>query len=179
MGYTKKTQTNVTTNVSKNEEIIEKEEKTFKPEDGIPCKSMVSGPLYVKGYRSKIPYTWADYGDVIEVEYRDLIYMARMNGNTTLYQPRIIVEDEDFVEQNPKLKTLYDSMYTESDLYEVLDMSPAKMKQVIAKLPVGCKNAIKGIASTMIDDGRLDSISKIKALDEVFETNMLLTLVQD
>ena len=53
------------------------------------------------------------------------------------------------------------------------------MVDTINALPMGCKNALKGITATMIDNGQLDSIQKIKALDEIFETNMLLTLVQE
>ena len=58
-------------------------------------------------------------------------------------------------------------------------MPTTQMGEYIKALPVGCKNAIKGVAATMIDNGSLDSIQKIKALDEIFETNMLLTLVQE
>ena len=53
------------------------------------------------------------------------------------------------------------------------------MKTEISKLPVGAKESIKGIAATMIDSHVLDSVQRIKALDEIFGTNMLLTLVQE
>ena len=53
------------------------------------------------------------------------------------------------------------------------------MKSAIEQLPSGAKEAIKGIASTMINSHILDSVQKIKVLDEIFGTNMLLTLVQE
>lgn len=177
MSY-KKTE-NVSNTIEENVSESTIKERVFDQEDLIPCRSMVSGGLYITGYRSKIPYTWADYGDVVDVEYRDLIYMVRTNGDVSIYKPRIIVEDEDFVNQNPKLKNFYDSIHTESDLYSILTMDVNQMKETIKKLPEGCKTALKGIASTMIDDGRLDSVSKIKALDEIFGTSMLLTLVRE
>ena len=74
---------------------------------------------------------------------------------------------------------LYESMYTKGDLMEIINLPISQMVDTIKALPMGCKNALKGIAATMIDNGQLDSIQKIKALDEIFETNMLLTLVQE
>lgn len=181
MAYTKKVN-NVTNNTNVTDEEVKedvKNERKFEQDDSIPCRSMVSGGLYITGYRSKIPYTWADYGDVVDVEYRDLIYMVRTNGNKSIYEPRIVIEDEDFINQNPKLKDLYDSLYSNSDLYEILSLPESSMVETIKTLPNGCKTALKGIVSTMINDGRIDSVRKIKALDEVFGTNMLVTLIQE
>lgn len=178
MAYTKKTNNTVTTDTENINTTIETA-RTYDQEDLIPCRSMVSGLLYIRGNRSKIPYRWADYGDVVEIEYRDLIYMVRTHNNKYIYSPKLIIEDEEFIAQNPKLKEFYDSLYTESDLYEIISMPVNQMKPIVEKLPIGCKNALKGIASTMIDEGRLDSVNKIKALDEIFGTQMLLTLIQD
>ena len=164
--------------VSEDKEVKVTERK-YKNSDLIPCRSIVSGGLYIEGSRSKILYSWADYGDVIEMEYQDLIYMVRTRANTDIYEPRIIIEDEEFVRQNKSLEELYDSLYSTKDLKEILKMPIPKMKQEIEKLPSGVKNAIKGIASTMIDAHTLDSVQKIKTLDEIFGTQMLLTLVQE
>ena len=46
------------------------------------------------------------------------------------------------------------------------------MKATIMKLPEGAKNSIKHIASQLISDGTLDSVKKIKTLDEIFDTEL-------
>ena len=153
--------------------------RKFEQEDLIPCRSMVSGQLFIEGARSKLLYTFADYNDVCDIEYRDLIYMVRTYNNRFVYEPWIIIEDEDFIAQNPKLAELYESMYTNSDLIEILNMPTTEMGEYIKALPIGCKNAIKGVTATMIDNGSLDSVQKIKVLDEIFGTNMLLTLIKE
>lgn len=153
--------------------------KTFEPEDLIPCRSMVSGQLFIEGTRSKLLYTFADYGDVCDIEYRDLIYLVRSYRDKTIYEPRIVVEDEDFIAQNPKLGELYESMYTNGDLMDVINLPLTQMVSTVNSLPVGCKNALKGVVATMIDSGALDSIKKIKALDDIFGTNMMITLAQE
>ena len=191
MSYTKKTTTAPkkdainketdpkVTNESKTTNTPVVEEKIFNPEDTIPCRSIVSGGLYIEGSRSHILYSWADCGDVEDVEYRDLIYLVRTRANANIYSPRIIIEDEDFINQNKSVKDFYDSMYDTSDLNQILLLPISQMKAEIVNLPIGAKESIKGIAATMIDSHVLDSVQRIKALDEIFGTNMLLTLVQE
>mgnify|MGYP000244825150 FL=1 len=191
MSYTKKTTTapkkdainketdTKVTNESKTTNTPVVEEKIFNPEDTIPCRSIVSGGLYIEGSRSHILYSWADCGDVEDVEYRDLIYLVRTRANANIYSPRIIIEDEDFINQNKSVKDFYDSMYDTSDLNQILLLPISQMKAEIVNLPIGAKESIKGIAATMIDSHVLDSVQRIKALDEIFGTNMLLTLVQE
>lgn len=174
----KETDTKVT-NESKTTNTPVVEERIFNPEDTIPCRSIVSGGLYIEGSRSHILYSWADCGDVEDVEYRDLIYLVRTRANANIYSPRIIIEDEDFINQNKSVKDFYDSMYDTSDLNQILLLPISQMKAEIANLPIGAKESIKGIAATMIDSHVLDSMQRIKALDEIFGTNMLLTLVQE
>lgn len=183
MAYTKKTNNDVSKNEKKEEEVLKTNDsstkKEFGQEDLILCRSMVSGQLFVDGVRSGLLYTFADYNDTCEIEYRDLIYLVRSYKDKTIYEPRIVIEDEDFIAENPKLAELYESLYTKGDLMEIINLSLSQMVDTINALPMGCRNALKGIAATMIDNGQLDSIQKIKALDEIFETNMLLTLVQE
>ena len=164
-----------------NETVIEevKEPRKFEQTDGIRCRSLVSGALYITGMRSGIPYTWADYNDVQEVEYRDLIYMVRSRGDKSIYAPRIIVEDDDFISQNKELETLYSSMYTTSDLRDIVKLPVRTMIAEINKLPQGAKESLKSIVSTMIDSHELDSVQKIKAIDELFGTRLLLTMAQE
>lgn len=159
-------------------EVMEKEKK-YKNTDLIPCRSIVSGGLYIEGNRSKILYSWADYGDVVEIEYQDLLYMVRTRANKDIYLPRIIIEDEEFVKQNKSLEELYNSLYSTKDIRDIIELPVNRMMAEIKKLPEGVKNSVKGIASTMIDAHQLDSVQKIKALDEFFGTQMLLTLVQE
>ena len=183
MAYTKKTNNDVSKNEKNEEEVLKTNDsstkKEFGQEDLILCRSMVSGQLFVDGVRSGLLYTFADYNDTCEIEYRDLIYLVRSYKDKTIYEPRIVIEDEDFIAENPKLAELYESLYTKGDLMEIINLPLSQMVDTINALPMGCRNALKGIAATMIDNGQLDSIQKIKALDEIFETNMLLTLVQE
>lgn len=146
--------------------------KTYGPNDGIPCKSITQGGLYMPGLKSNILYTWVDSGDVVEVEYQDLMAAIRSN-NGYVMRPLFVIEDSGVIEHYPQIKKLYDSLYSVGELEDViLDLDPASMKATILSLPEGAQTSISHLASKMVSDGRLDSVKKIKILDEIFDTDM-------
>lgn len=151
---------------------VKKEKRKYEQSEGILCKSITSGGLYMPGLKSNILYTWIDSGDQIEVEYQDLLAAIRSN-NSYVMRPFFVIEDEEFVSQFPQLKKLYDKLYSVGELKDVItDLSPADMKATILSLPQGAQDSIKHIASKMVSDGTLDSVRKIKILDEIFDTEM-------
>lgn len=177
----------------KTEEPVKEEKKEVKPKtiknvkeskfndkDLIPCKSVTSGGLsFIGASGNKVRFE--DYGMVEYVEYGDLRREAQSaNPTNYLFYPRFIVLDSDFIEEFPKLEEFYNKFYTdEGDFEAILEMDNAQMIEAIEKLPKGCKECLKGIVSTKIDAGELDSVQKIKVLDGIFKTNMLLTLANN
>lgn len=156
------------------ETVAKREPKKFEATDGIPCRSIVSGGLYMSGIKSHIMYEWSDNGDITEVEYQDIVAAIRSNVSY-ISKPYFIIEDEDIIAQFPQLNRIYASMYSFKDLRDVLTELPAKsMKATILSLPEGAKESIKNIASQMISNGTLDSVQKIKILDEIFDTELML-----
>lgn len=154
---------------------VEPTPKKFKETELIPCLSVTVGGLHMNGIRSKDLYSWVEMGDVVEVEYRDLVAAIRKRSGF-VFKPRFVIQDKDFLAQYPELEDLYGTLYTDEDIRSILTLPAAQMKEAIEKLPIGVKDAIKGLAMTGIDDGSLDSVSVIKALDEIFGTQMLLKL---
>lgn len=152
--------------------------KSFNDTDLIECKSVTNGELIMIGKKSGIIYRWADYGDIENVEYRDLLYATR-SKLSYITEPLLLILDDDFISQNRELSDFYDNMYVFKDVMEILNLPVDKMKEVVSKLPKGIKNAIKGIVVTLIDEGQFDSFKKIKALDEVLGTMMVQTLMDD
>ena len=143
--------------------------------DGILCRSIVEGVLVMTGIKSKNFYKWANAGDITEVEFQDLVSAVRSSNNTYINAPHFIIEDEDFLAQFPQVQKIYDSMYTISDLREILNLPVGDMISTIKSLPSGSQENIKDIAGKMILNGQLDSVKKIKALDELYNTNYLIT----
>ena len=156
--------------------VSTKEKRLFDKEDLIPCRSITFGELLMVGAKTKFVYRWADYDDVQEVEYQDLVYDVKIPGGSYSRFPRFVVIDDDFIEQNPVLNDIYSKIYSKSDIRKILDLSPSELKKTVEGLPKGVKDSLKTMVSTMITNGSFDSMNKIRVLDEILETQMAQTL---
>lgn len=155
--------------------VVEKkpEVRKFKDTDPINCVSITAGELGMIGIKTGINYTWAGRGDETDVEYQDLVAAIR-SGKKQITAPRFIIKDEEFLAQFPQVEQIYSSMLSYSDLKDILKLDPVNMKKAILQLPVGARDSIKNIASSQISNGFLDSVQKIKILDEIFDTKFML-----
>lgn len=182
MANTKKTyMENTETKDTEAVAVVEQEEKpakttrkkkTFENTDLIDCKSMIHGALYMKGRNTGQVYYWAGINDVIGVEYRDLVSEVRNSSSKFVYAPRFYITNEDFLSEFPKLKEFYESLYTENDFRNILNMSVRDMTAAIKELPDSAKERLKAYVGFQMGNGSLDSLSKIRALDEIFGTNL-------
>lgn len=149
--------------------------KVFKDDDRIPCMSITAGKYVAVGDKSGEVYRWLTDGDTVDVKYSDLLAAVRMR-KPMVFKPRVVVEDEDFLADHKELQELYDSLYSADDLKAILQLSPAEMKKVVPNLPDGVKDSLKTLAIKAIDEGRLDSVQRVRVLDDIFGTDMLLKL---
>ena len=165
------------TTAAKPTTVVEKVEtpkvgkKVFKDSDGIPCRSITQGALYMEGAKTHMLYEWVEYGDITMVEYADLAAAVRTKS-WFMFSPAFIVDDEDFISQNAQLKKFYEENYSVHDLERILHLPINKMKEEITALPKSAVESLKSLAASSITEGELDSVKKIKVLDELFGTNL-------
>lgn len=146
--------------------------KKFNPSDSIPCRSTCFGELILEGYKTKLLYTWANAGDVTNVEYQDL-QALQSRKSRFLTDPLFIIEDEELVSQwSSMLKPIYEKI-DETNLDDVMKLPLTKFRAKLKSSPNGVKNSIKSMAASKINSGELDSISKIKAIDEILGTDFI------
>lgn len=146
--------------------------KEFKDSDYILCRSIWSGGLTVT-CKSGSVYEFNRYGAECDIEYRDLIYLTRKNSDH-IFTPRFIILDEDYLEEFPQIKRLYSTMYTPTELHTIVDLPIPQMKMEIEKLPDETKSTLMSLVATDIAKGRIDSIKKVKALSEIFNSDFNL-----
>lgn len=165
------------------EEVVEAEVKKpttkaprkYAPDEQIICRSITYGELLITGPKSKLLYSWSNYGDTTPVEYQDL-QALRSVRSTHLLKPRIVVEDEELIAQWGKdFNDLY-SKVIDVDVEKLLDLPLGKFKTALKNAPKGVQQAVKNIAGEKIMDGSLDSLAKIKAIDEIIGTDLKLYL---
>lgn len=149
------------------------EKKVFDPNDGILCRSVTHGKLFVDGVKTGMKYMFFDYDDESEIEYRDLVALVR-SRDKSVYNPRFIIMDEDFIAEYPTLKKFYNDHFSTKNIKEILTLPDNQMKEAISNLPKGAVDSLKSIAVNQIVSGEIDSIRKIKTLDEAFGTDLSL-----
>lgn len=169
----------VTEEVQSTEEQIEevkptvKQKREFAPNDGIQCHSVIQGGLYFSGSKTGMFYSFSDYGDITDIEYRDLVAAVRTKS-AYIFNPYFVIDDEDFIAEFPTLAKFYEEKFSVKDLKEILSLSVGEMTEAISKLPATAVDSLKKIAATEVGSGKLDSVRKIKALDEIFGTDLNL-----
>lgn len=175
-------------NVIENEDIVVEEDiktevkktkpaqqptRKFSPGDMIPCRSITYGELLLTGAKTKLLYTWSNYGDVTEMEYQDL-QALKSTRSSYLFKPRFIIEDIELVEQwSGDFKKMYDEII-EMDVEDLFRLPVGQLKAKLKKAPAGVQLAVKNVAGEKIMNGSLDSLAKIKAIDEVLGTQLML-----
>ena len=70
-------------------------------------------------------------------------------------------------------KELYDGII-EVDVEEMFNLPLTQFKSKLKKAPKGVQQAVKDIAGEKILNGSLDSLKKIKAIDEILGTDLKL-----
>lgn len=166
---TKKTETDATV-----EKPQKKELRKFAQDDLILCKSVTYGELLLPGKKSKLLYIWSNYGDTTEVEFQDL-QALRSTRSTYLMNPYFVIEDEELLDQWPELKAVYDKTMA-LDIDGLFSLPINQFKKKLRDMPIGFREPVKNIAGEKIRDGSLDSIAKIKAIDEALGTELRLML---
>ena len=147
-------------------------EKVFTDSDYILCRSVWSGGLNVVSQSGNL-YEFKDYGAECEINYRDLVTMIR-RGSDHVFLPRFVILDNDFLKDFPTVQRVYGAMYTMDDLVEILELPVNSMKAEISRLPKATKDIMRNLIATRIANGKLDSISKVRALTEIFDSDFNL-----
>lgn len=150
-------------------EINTVKKKQFTDSDYILCRSVWFGGLNVT-CKSGNTYEFSKYDSECEINYRDLVTLIRKHSDH-IFLPRFIIEDQDFLEDFPNVRNVYKKMYTTSDLLNILNLSNSQMKSEIEKLPIEAKDTLCKMIATEIAKGHIDSISKVRVLSEIFNSD--------
>lgn len=168
-------------------EVIEDEVKEVKPtpkkankskhdpNELILCRSVRFGELRLIGPKTHMPYSWANEGDVREVEFQDLVSWRALHSRY-LFDPMIIIEDEDVVEEwKADLGELYDELQS-VDIKAMFKLPHRNFVAQLKKLPTGMKTTVQNMAYSMIQDGTLYDLRTIKAIDEILGTELIMMI---
>ena len=145
------------------------------PSELIVCRSVVFGELILIGPKTQMRYSWANEGDVREVEYQDLVSWRALHSKY-LFAPFIIIEDEDICEEwKADLGTLYEEVQS-INLKDIFNLPHRQFVAQIKQLPQSMKSSVQNMAYSMIQDKTLYDLRKIEAMDEILGTELKLMI---
>lgn len=131
----------------------------------IPCRNGTAGNLI---YKSTINpcyvVEWDGFGDVQEVEFRELVSMR--GTQRRFFTENWILLDDPAVIKKLGVEAFYKNSLSVDDVNDVFSMSAAEIKETVTNLPSGTKDALAALAKEKIEAGEFDSRSAIKALSD-------------
>lgn len=154
------------------EKVVPTEQpREFQKDDLIEVKSVFAGSCTLVGRRSGNVYVWETLGEIQYVEYQDLLAEITNRYSKYIYEPLLLIEDEDVINKNPKLKDLYYAMIDVEEIEDsLLNDSVEELRSILITLPSGLKETVKSVASTLMQDGALYDVRKIRLLDDLYHT---------
>lgn len=151
----------------------ESEQREYLPSDLIPCKNIFAGTTVLTGNKTKTNYVWEGFGVVEYVEYQDLRSEILNKRSAYIYEPLIMIEDEHIVKSFKGLFELYKNMKTPEELEDLLhNGTEAELRKAIEEIPFGLQESLRSLAATMLQEGTLDSVRKVRMIDDLLDTSL-------
>lgn len=152
--------------------------KKFDLDTLVRCKSVRQNELFYVA-TTGARYVWNGFGDIRELPYQEIVSM-RASRSPFLYEPWLIIEDEDLLKKS-EFKTDFEELYklyAEFDNPKEFFEQPASViRERLAGIPNGLRDLIVYNAASYIEDGSLDRMSVVNALDDLFGTNLKMLMV--
>ena len=158
-------------------EIIEsvKDEKVteprkFVPGDMISCRCVRPNKVTFYSTKTDTRYEFGGYGDINDIDYSDLLKL-KSSKSPILYQPKILIEDEDLRKQWARdlepVSHEYEGIYETEELFE---KTPNEFETFLRNASDGVKNLVKLSAATLIKEEKLTDLRLIRIIDDVLGT---------
>ncbi|MGF6375109.1 hypothetical protein M2140_000143 [Clostridiales Family XIII bacterium PM5-7] len=136
----------------------------------IECKSVRFGHLRYESKKTGNIYEWSNFGDLVMVEYGDLLPL-KASKSKFLLEPWFLIEDDELIEEWG-LGEIY-SYYNEfDDVEDFLRQDAKTIRKKLPRAPKGYKDLIAQTAGRMLRDGGLDSLASVKVIDDVLNTSL-------
>ena len=116
-------------------------------------------------------YTWDDFDDVQEMTLRELKGMK--SSQKSFFENNWILFDEDWIYDYLGVRQMYKYTIKNEDLEKLFEMPIDKMKKIVSGMGQGQKESFKYMVKDRCARGELDSLKRIKALEEALGTNLL------
>lgn len=163
--------------VEKTPVVEERPKVTLTSDMLVPCMDNVPVGVLVYASQRQIGYqvTWTRYTEIQHVELGELVTMK--STQLRFFSENYIVIPDDYEYKEEVLKYLHVEQYYENaadpvSIKKLLNMPVDAMTQKIRAMGETSKKSVLNHVKTAVENGDVDSLKRIRALEEVLETKL-------
>lgn len=132
----------------------------------IPVYNGFQGRLVYKSSRTKEKFVWDEFGDMQEIELREL-RSAKSSAKAFFANNWFMFDDEyTWVIEYLGIKAFYKNAISLDSFDDIFKKSPEEIGKIVSKLSAGQKKSVSYRARQLIVSEDLDSRKKIAALEK-------------
>ncbi len=136
----------------------------------VPVVSMVVGTLIYKSDRTGATYMFKGFGSEDDIELFELQAM-RSAYPKFLMHPWLFILDKEVVDYLG-LTDFYTNVLNPRKMEMYFKLNPDRIKNILQNAPRGFQETVVDQARLMIKSGKLDSVERIKAIEDVMKVKL-------
>lgn len=137
----------------------------------IPVRSYVDGRVIYKSKKTGVTYKWLEKG-AYEILTIDEILNMESQSHKFLHSPWLVVDDEEVIEAF-NLTDLYQSLEKVEDIDSFISLPFKEQQEIYDNLPKSVQKQVYNHIYNKVDNGEIDSRSKIKQLEELVKIKLV------
>lgn len=142
-----------------------KVKKQLDPHTVVSVRSGFNGVLVYKSKHTGEVFEWADLGDEQEMELLEL-RSAKASTDKVFFENNWFIIDDPEVIEYLGIEKYYKNSLKLEEFDTLFDLTPDEVATKISKMPKGQRMTVAYRARKLIDEGEIDSIKMINALEK-------------
>lgn len=145
--------------------------KALSPHDYITVRNGFNGKLIYKSSKTGEVFIWDNFGDEQDMELQEL--KNAKNSHKAFFEGNYFLIDNPDVISYLGVERYYKNALSYDSFDSVFELAPAEIEERIALLSSGQKQSLVYRAKQKIDDGGIDSIKLINALEKALGVELI------
>lgn len=151
--------------------VTYKAKRDMDPHDYVTVRNGFNGVLVYKSKRTGERFVWQEFGDEQDMELMEL--RAARNASKDYFINNWFLFDDPAVIEWLGMERYYKHALNAKSFDEMFFQTPAEIKKTVSELSKGQKRSVVFRAKQLIDEGTIDSIKTINALESCLGVELI------
>ncbi|WP_440453566.1 hypothetical protein [Ruminococcus intestinalis] len=161
-----------TANNTDTEKKIYRVKKNLDPNMIVTIKNGFQGRLVYQSKKTGETFIWEEFGDEQDMELSEA-KAARNSSKKFFINNWFLIDDPEVIEYLG-VEQYYKHALNSENFDEIFNKTAKEIKEIISQLSTGQKRSLAYRAKQLIEDGTVDSIKVIKALEDGLGVELIL-----